>query len=116
MKRTAFLIAATVLVAIVPAKAHDPFTGLHNQRGTSCCSSDGPASDCKAAIIRYDGNRLQAQIDERWRYWSADMPLPIWVDIPDDKVLPMESNPVAGPVVCWLPSMGVICYLPGRDS
>ena len=100
------------------ASAHDPFTGLRNANGGSCCSSEGPASDCKPTIVRYDENgQLQGYIDERWSGFGGGAEFtPRWVDIPDDKVLPIEKNPVAGDVVCWLPHLGVMCYLPGRGT
>ena len=49
----AVLILAIGILAYCHASAHDPFTGLTNQYGGSCCGSDGPASDCKPTITRY---------------------------------------------------------------
>ena len=114
----AFFVIMIIVGAIRFVEAHDPFTGLHNASGGSCCSSEGPASDCKATIVRYnDEGQLQGYIDERWQGFGGGAEFtPRWVDIPDDKILPIEKNPVAGDVVCWLPHLGVMCYLPGRGT
>ena len=101
-----------------PVAAHDPFTDLRNAQGTPCCASRGPRSDCKAAISRIDlRGHLQAYIDERWitAYGpTLNLSAPMWVDVPEEKILPVEKNPVAGDVVCFRPHLGVICFLPGR--
>lgn len=107
-----------LLLLPVAALAHDPFTGLTapNRNGLSCCSSEGPSGDCKPTITRFEpgSGKLQARIDERWSYYGIKEPQ--WVTVPDDAILPIEKNPVAGEVVCWAPSFGVICYLPGRGT
>ena len=55
--------------------------------------------------------------DERWAgYAPANFRAPIWVDVPEEKILPTERNPVVGDVVCFIPRMGVICFLPGRGT
>lgn len=102
----------------LPVAAHDPFTGLRNALGTSCCSGEGPSSDCKVTMSRIDSRgHLQAYIDERWAgYAPANFRAPIWVDVPEEKILPIERNPVVGDVVCFIPRMGVICFLPGRGT
>jgi hypothetical protein len=61
--------------------------------------------------------QLQAYIDERWVEAfgpTLNFRAPMWVDVPEEKILPVEKNPVAGDVVCFRPHPGVICFLPGR--
>lgn len=116
MRALAVIIALLLLSIIHSAWGHDPFTGLTNQYGGSCCGSDGPSSDCKPTIMRYENGRLQAQIDDRWKTFMPVGRFPFWVDIPDDKLLPTETNPLAGPVVCWLPHLGVMCAWLGRET
>ena len=113
--RTLIAVSLSSLLSL-PVGAHDPFTGLRNAQGTTCCSSEGPSSDCKVTMTRVDsGGRLQAYIDERWAaYAPTNFRAPVWVDVPEEKILPVEQNPVVGDVVCFIPRMGVICFLPGR--
>src|SRR5215471_12942471 len=90
--RTLIVVSLSSLLSF-PVTAHDPFTGLRNAQGTTCCSSEGPSSDCKATMSRIDSRgHLQALIDERW---TGDGPAlnfraPMWVDVPEEKVLPIE--------------------------
>src|SRR5215470_6581239 len=51
--RTLIAVSLSSLLSL-PVAAHDPFTGLHNAQGTTCCSSEGPSSDCKATMSRID--------------------------------------------------------------
>jgi hypothetical protein len=120
MVRVHIMISASLSSLLsFPVAAHDPFTDLRNAQGTPCCrASGGPSSDCKATISRIDlRGHLQAYIDERWltAYGpTLNFSAPMWVDVPEAKILSVEKNPVAGDVVCFRPHLGVICFLPGR--
>jgi hypothetical protein len=114
--RTLISVSLSSLLSL-PVAAHDPFTGLHNAQGTTCCSSEGPSSDCKVTMSRVDSRgQLQAYIDERWAGYAPALNFrtPMWIDVPEEKILSVEQNPVVGDVVCFIPRMGVICFLPGR--
>lgn len=116
-------IAAVILFAVA-ARAHDPYAGLYvpgtsesdikNGSGRSCCGG-GPDGDCFETDARRVNDRLQALVPgDRNRGFDGKSGLPAWIDVPDDRVLPAELNPYAGPSLCFIPSRGVICFLPGR--
>lgn len=98
----AFLLAAVIAHSAPPPHANpewrDFFRGLkENGTGASCCD----LSDCRVTRSRAGANG-----------WQAVNQLGDWVDVPDEKILTDRHNPTGEAVMCWLPSRGVICFLP----
>ena len=65
--------------------------------GNLCCSE----VDCRQTSARL--------VDGAWR---ALTPNGIEVDIPPHMVLHNEAHPGGAAVLCWLPSPGVMCFVP----
>jgi hypothetical protein len=68
--RTAFVIA--VLAASLPLsiQAHDIYSHLRDQSGTSCCND----RDCRRAPYRFTATGVQMFVDSRW------------IEVPSDKI------------------------------
>lgn len=69
----------------------------------SCCDS----ADCRPVIARTGPNGWRALLK------PADFPVSseTWVDIPNEKILRGHDNPLGAAVVCWIPNMGVLCFI-----
>lgn len=78
----------------------DWFRSLRDASGQSCCD----LSDCRRTRARAGSDGYQAQTPDG-----------TWTDVPADKVL-RRDNPTGEPVMCWLPSRGVICFVPGIEA
>lgn len=65
--------------------------------GSLCCDQ----SDCRRTTARL--------VDGAWRAFT---PNGIEVDIPPNLVLHNEAHPGGAAVLCWLPSPGVMCFVP----
>ncbi len=68
--------------------------------GMSCCS----ISDCRPADYRTSGDHFEAWVDHRW------------IPIPPEKVLQRTDNPVGRAIVCWRPSIGVMCFVRAAET
>lgn len=97
----ALRILVLILLAI-PAYAHD---GMHNDWmnslirpdiGGSCCN----LTDCRVTEARMTGEG-----------WVAQTQLGNWVKVPNEKIIRGKDNPTGRPVLCWLPSSGVLCFV-----
>src|SRR5215218_4464523 len=95
--RTAFVIA--VLAASLPLsiQAHDIYSHLRDQSGTSCCND----RDCRRAPLSVYGHRSADVVDARW------------IEIPSDKIqyiaIPGDTGETGGGHWCGLayePSVG----------
>ncbi|MBV9250515.1 MAG: hypothetical protein JO227_14865 [Acetobacteraceae bacterium] len=62
-----------------------------------CCS----VSDCRTADARLADDHYEAFVGGQWRA------------VPRDKVLQRTDNPTGRAVVCWTPTAGVVCFVPG---
>lgn len=98
---SAAALAAFLLAAVI-AHAHD---GKHdawmhslerNDGGGRCCN----LHDCKVARARIGADG-----------WEAMNQLGAWVKVPDDKIIRNRGNPTGEPVLCWLPTPGVLCFV-----
>jgi len=95
------ILLALILLAI-PAYAHD---GVHNDWmnslvrpdvGGSCCN----LHDCKVTDAKMTGDG-----------WVALNQFGQWVKVPETKIIRGKDNPTGRPVLCWLPSPGVLCFV-----
>lgn len=68
--------------------------------GVSCCS----ISDCRQTDFRSVGTHYEVLIDGVWR------------PVPGDKVLQRMDNPTGRAVVCWTPTMGIMCFVRGPET
>jgi hypothetical protein len=99
-----FLLAATAN-AQPPANA-DPtlapwFQSLQQPRtGASCCS----ISDCRPVEYRSLADHYEALIEGKW------------LTVPSDKVLQRTDNPIGRAIVCWTPSLGIMCFVRGSEA
>jgi hypothetical protein len=125
-------LLATLLLAPCPSSAHDPrqpdldgwYSGLLNQYGGSCCSRQ----DCKVVSYGPD-SRSDAWIDAKrgvWevrispRYFGPDADNQVY-DAPPVKYAKqygpegtrhVATNMTDGFVVCWSPTLGLLCVIP----
>jgi hypothetical protein len=110
MKHPVALLAATFLVAssglAAPPEGADRkltpwFEGLRQPgTGKSCCS----ISDCRPVDYRTSGDHYEALISGNW------------VPIPADKILQRIDNPTGNAVVCWTPTLGVMCFVRAAET
>jgi hypothetical protein len=92
-------LAASAAAAQPPDNA-DPtlapwFRSLQAPNGVSCCSN----ADCRTTDYRTKGDGYEAFIDNRW------------IAVPRDRVLDHVDNPTGRAVVCYLPAMGILCFV-----
>ena len=66
---------------------------------TSCCD----ASDCRTVVSRITPDGWEARIGARW------------LRVPPDRVL-HQTNPTGQAVACYLPWLGIICFVPPPQS
>jgi hypothetical protein len=98
----ALLAAAAVGSACAaPPENADPtlapwFQSL-KQPGTrvGCCS----VADCRPVDSRIVGNHYEVLIGDRW------------TEVPPDRVLEHEPNPLGRAVACWTPRFGILCFV-----
>lgn len=77
------------------------FQGLRQPgTGMSCCS----ISDCRQTDFRTNGSHYEAMIDGRW------------LAIPPDKILDRTDNPTGRAVVCYTPTLGIMCFIRGPET
>jgi hypothetical protein len=100
-----WLLAGAISVARPPDNA-DPllapwFQSLQQPgTGMSCCS----IADCRPTDYRTSGNHFEAWVDYRW------------IPIPPERVLQRTDNPVGRAIVCWRPSIGVMCFVRAAET
>lgn len=100
-------VACTAATAIArPPPNADPklapwFESLRQPRsGASCCS----IADCRPADFRTSGDHYEVKLQ---RGWTA---------VPREKILHRLDNPTGRAVVCWTPSVGIMCFVPGPQT
>lgn len=107
--RRFFLILGLSLIASTswarPPENADPnlapwFQSLRQpDNGASCCSM----ADCRAVDYRLTADSYEVFIDNRW------------IVVPEEKILQRVDNPIGRAVVCWTPSLGVLCFVRASD-
>ncbi|WP_264711685.1 hypothetical protein [Limobrevibacterium gyesilva] len=68
--------------------------------GRPCCS----IADCRRAEYRIQNGGYEVLI------------LGLWIPVPQDRVLDRNDNPTGHAVVCWLPTIGVMCFIRAPDA
>ena len=95
------LVAGAALAAPPPGadpKFRSYFLGLMRpDTGTSCCDE----SDCRFTASRRNTAGL-------WEAMNQDGD---WIQIPPEKIIKGKTTPTGQPILCWLPSMGVLCFV-----
>jgi hypothetical protein len=99
---TIALLLSGVALAAPPPNA-DPkfrsyFLGLMRpDTNTSCCDE----SDC-----RFTASRMTPA-----GTWEAINQFGDWVPVPPEKIIKGKTTPTGQPILCWLPSLGVLCFV-----
>jgi hypothetical protein len=112
-----FALAFLGLVAVAPAfaappenadpKLRDWFESLRQPyTGAPCCS----ISDCRRTEARHNHKGWEVLIDERFGARGVE-----WVDVPSHRVLERQ-NPIGEAVVCFIPTVGVMCFVPPPET
>jgi len=77
------------------------FRGLQApDTGQSCCS----ITDCRPTETRTRDNHYEVLIGERW------------LMVPSEKILSRSDNPTGRAVVCWTPTLGIMCFVHGPEG
>lgn len=71
--------------------------------GGSCCDR----SDCREVRIRIGSDGYEVLIEPE----VFPIAESTWEKVPQDKIIRGKDNPTGRGVVCWTPSMGVICFV-----
>ncbi len=101
------LLLATNACAAPPENA-DPkmrewFEGLRQpSTGAPCCS----ISDCRRTEARHNESGWEVLIDDRFGSRETK-----WTPVPRNRVLD-QHNPIGEAIVCFLPGLGVMCFVP----
>ena len=78
----------------------------------SCCSGpDRPHPDCLPVQSRQTPEGYEALIDDRFPHGPGEPQPPGWIKVPPAKVLQHSPNPTGSAVACWLPNMGLLCFV-----
>lgn len=78
------------------------FESLERPDGLGTCCSE---SDCRPTAYRIASGHYEALVGKAW-----DVPEQ-WVEVPDAKVLQHTDNPTGQAVLCYTPSIGVLCFV-----
>lgn len=106
-----FLALAAVPLALHGARAAPPpdadpalspwFRSLQApDTGRSCCS----ITDCRPTEARTRGDHYEVLIEDRW------------LVVPPEKVLSRADNPTGRAIVCWTPTLGIMCFVHGPEG
>ncbi|HEY6434743.1 MAG TPA: hypothetical protein VIZ17_22440 [Acetobacteraceae bacterium] len=101
----AISLIAGVAFARPPANA-DPALGpwfrslMQPGTGISCCSE----ADCRRTDYRINGDHYEAMIQGTWQ------------KVPNEAVLQRVDNPTGSAVVCWTPTLGIMCFVRGPEA
>lgn len=80
--------------------------------GGSCCSL---YSDCR--FVESSDLRIGAKgYEARLKPGDFKVDAPTWVVIPNEKILQRYDNPDGRAVVCWMPNLGVLCFVRGTET
>jgi hypothetical protein len=102
----AAILCATLIAKAGPPPDSDPALAPWYQSlrqpttGASCCS----IADCRAAEYREIGDHYEVLIDDKWTL------------VPQDKILQHVDNPIGRAVVCWTPTLGIMCFVRATET
>ena len=105
------VLAAAPVAAAPPENAdpalHDWFQSLRQpSTGAPCCS----IADCRRTDARHNAVGWEVWIDERFGGHESQ-----WTQVPPGRVLDRQ-NPTGEAVVCFIPSVGVMCFVPPPET
>jgi len=108
----ATLVTITPQLAAAPPENADPalapwFRSLARPDGAGSCCSE---SDCRRTQYRIVAGHYEALVDEQWHV------TPQWIAVPPERILQRADNPTGEAVLCWLPSLGVLCFVRPAES
>jgi len=78
--------------------------------GIGCC---GHETDCRTVKERVVGDHYEVWIDRRFPRHEGEGE---WVSVSADRILERQDNPTGSPVACWIPSMGVFCFVRSAET
>lgn len=105
-------------LALGPAEAQPPdnadpalapwFKSLRDPlRGDSCCAE----ADCRPVEYRTIGDGYQVFIGRQFRVKEG-----FWEDVDPSRILQRTDNPTGRAVACWMPALGVMCFIRAPES
>ena len=115
MLKSAFAILCVLIAApafAAPPENADPnlrewYEGLRQpSSGAPCCS----IADCRRTEARHNAEGWEVLIDERFGARDSR-----WTPVPRGRVLDRQ-NPTGEAVVCFLPTIGVMCFVPPPET
>lgn len=75
--------------------------------GFGCCSD----ADCRTVDYRINGDHYEVFIKRGDDAESFPAGTDKWVTVPPDTILRHISNPTGRAVACWIPPVGVLCFV-----
>ena len=116
-----FVLVLVIIVGVTVAFGHPAddadaqwfMSLMRPDTGTTCCSGpSNPNPDCLAVKSRQTAEGYEVLIDERFpgRIRAG------WEKVPPQKILVHSPNPTGAAVACWLPSMGILCFVRPPDT
>jgi hypothetical protein len=110
-------LACISVLFVAPALAAPPENADPNLRewyeglrqpstGAPCCS----IADCRRTEARHNDSGWEVLIDERFGARDSR-----WTSVPSNRVLERQ-NPTGEAVVCFLPTLGVMCFVPPPET
>jgi hypothetical protein len=108
---------SALMLVVAPAFAAPPdnadprlrdwFQGLRQPfSGAPCCS----IADCRRTEARQGADGWEVLIDDNF-----GVRISFWAPVPRNKVLKIE-NPTGQAVACFIPSVGVMCFVPPPET
>ena len=89
-------------------KLRDWFEGLRQpSTGAPCCS----IADCRRTEARHNDTGWEVLIDDRFGARDSR-----WTSVPSNRVLDRRQNPTGEAVVCFLPTLGIMCFVPPPET
>jgi len=70
--------------------------------GVGCCSQ----ADCRPVEYRLAAGRYEAFIGRQF-----DVPQEHWEAIDPERILQRTDNPTGRAIACWVPGIGVLCFI-----
>lgn len=75
--------------------------------GAPCCS----IADCRTTEFRQNHDGYEVLIDRRWK-----LSAPLWLRVPENRIIDNSNNPTGGAVVCFTPEAGILCFVRPAES
>jgi len=78
-------------------------------------ADEEPAAGARVRSVatRIAGDHYEVLIDARFPRHEGEGE---WLAVPADKILERQDNPTGDPVACWIPSVGVFCFVRAAET